>query len=252
MLAMETNKKLSSIANYKLSGKIIGEGAFAKVEIATHHIFNRKVALKITETNKNLDSYMLKNLKREANILAKLNHPNIVQLYEICFGSGFYCLALEYLEGGNLCDLLIKQPNSRLSEYRAKNISQQLTQAITYLHSKRILHRDLKLDNVVLNKSHDQVVIVDFGLSNFYTDGIKLNTHCGSIEYAAPELFDRDNLYDFGVDVWSFGVMVFAMLTGTLPFQLESSQSILIGEIKEGFTKEHLNQLDHISKGKVN
>ena len=94
---METNKKLSSIANYKLTGKIIGKGAFAKVEIATHSVLNRNVALKITETNKKLDPYMLKNLKREAHILAKLNHPNIVQLYEICFGSGFYFPALQYL-----------------------------------------------------------------------------------------------------------------------------------------------------------
>ena len=123
---MDINKKLSSIANYKLTGKIIGEGAFAKVEIATHNVFKKKVALKITTVNKKLDPYMIKNLKRESQILSKLTHPNIVQLYEICYGSGFYCLALQYLEGGNLSDFIINQPDSRLSENKTRNISQQL------------------------------------------------------------------------------------------------------------------------------
>ena len=152
---MEIGKKLSSIANYKLSGNIIGEGAFAKVEIATHTVFKKKVALKITKINKKLDPYILKNLKRESQILSKLTHPNIVQLYEICYASGFYCLALQYLEGGNLCDLLSNQPDSRLSENKTRNISQQLTLALSYLHSKGILHRDLKLENIVLNKTYE-------------------------------------------------------------------------------------------------
>ena len=250
---MEINKKLSSIANYKLTGKIIGEGAFAKVEIATHNVFKKKVALKITTVNKKLDPYMIKNLKRESQILSKLTHPNIVQLYEICYGSGFYCLALQFLEGGNLSDFIINQPDSRLSENKTRNISQQLTLALSYLHSKGILHRDLKLENIVLNKTYDHVVIVDFGLSNFYTNGLKLQTYCGSPEYAAPELFQKDKPYGFGVDVWGFGVMVFAMLTGTLPFEYDTSLSKLISQVKGGLIDKHLNQLKRInlSEGKV-
>ena len=129
----------------------------------------------------------------------------------------------------------------------------QLALAISYLHNKLILHRDLKLDNIVLDKNHERVVIVDFGLSNFWTEGLKQGTHCGSPEYAAPELFDEFKPYGTGVDVWSLGIMMYGMVLGTLPFSLLEDSKVsyrqVMGDIKRGLTNKHREKMSFLSTG---
>ncbi len=173
---MSREQKLASIGNYRLCSKNLGKGTFAKVELATHTIFRKEVALKIIIKSEIKDPYLRKHLYREAEILGRLSHPNVVRLVEICKTTDVYCLVMEYVSGGTLFEYV--QSRGRLPEEEAGVLCKQLVSAIAYLHKMRILHRDLKLENILLDDF--RVVLVDFGLSNFWSPGKWLQTHCGS------------------------------------------------------------------------
>merc|ERR1711990_538955 len=232
---------LSSIGNYKLTPTTLGKGSFSKVALANHVILNKQVALKVVTLHKIKDPYVSKNLKREAAIMAKLNHPNIVSLHEVVSVGDFYCLVLDFYPGGNLCDMIGSQEGFKLQEEIARLLFRQILAGLGYLHSKSIIHRDIKLENILLDETHKKAVIADFGLSNFFDANSRLRTRCGSAEYAAPEIFDRQSSYTQGVDMWSLGVSLYAMLSGRLPFDVEedcSKHQQLIAMINEGFTDE--------------
>ncbi len=262
--------KLVSLGNYRLSSKSLGKGTFAKVELATHTIFHTEVALKVIVKSEIKDPYMKIHLYREASILGRLRHPNIVELIEICKSADIYCLVLEYVPGGTLFDFV--QARGTVPEFQCRIFCKQLISAIAYMHKMRILHRDLKLENILLDGQ--RLVLVDFGLSNTWYPGKQMNTHCGSAgtsvqallgrnlvsfqfsptEYASPELFRKDITYGAGVDVWSFGVILFTMLIGHLPFQNESDKfggrdtiTALIQKITKGLVSSHYKELDRVS-----
>ncbi len=165
-----------SIGNYKLSSTKLGKGTFAKVELAEHVILKKQVALKVVVKSQIRDPYLRKHLNREASILGRLSHPNIVKLIEICKSSDVHCLVLEYVPDGTLFDRL--KEVEFLTERESRQICRQLISAIAYLHKMRILHRDLKLENIMLDG--ERVVLVDFGLSNNWYPGKVMLTHCGS------------------------------------------------------------------------
>merc|ERR1719431_387772 len=132
------------------------------------------------------DPYVKRNLKREAAIMAKLDHPNIVTLHEVVSAGDFYCLVLDFYSGGNLCDMIGNQENFRLGEELSRSLFRQVLSAVGYLHNKNIIHRDIKLENILLDKSHTKAAIADFGLSNFWEPSSKLRTRCGSAEVPLP------------------------------------------------------------------
>ena len=228
----------------------LGEGSFSKVELANHVILNKKVALKVIRIQEIEDPYVKKNLHREAAVMAKLNHPNVVRLHEVCSHSEFFCLAMDFYSGGTICELICQSESGKLDESVAKTYFKQLMDGLSHIHSRGIIHRDIKLENIFLNNDKSIVVLGDFGLSNFWSPGAQLKTRCGSAEYAAPELLDKKQVYTPAIDIWSSGVVLFAMLTGHLPFNAEETcdkVAKLYGQIKNGLSEANLKLLRSIS-----
>eukprot|EP00040_Diaphanoeca_grandis_P021989 m.117649 g.117649 ORF g.117649 m.117649 type:complete len:639 (-) comp28593_c0_seq3:314-2230(-) len=202
-----------SIDNYQL-GKTIGKGNFAKVKVATHTITGTEVAVKIIDKN-NMSESSLAKLLREVKIMKMLRHPNIVELYEVIETEDTLYLIMEYASGGEVFDFLVE--HGRMKEKVARQKFRQILSAVEYCHAQGIVHRDLKAENLLLD--HDMnVKIADFGFSNYYSVGVKLDTFCGSPPYAAPELFQGKKYDGPEVDVWSLGVILYTLVSGSLPF----------------------------------
>ncbi|XP_039386756.1 hormonally up-regulated neu tumor-associated kinase homolog A-like [Mauremys reevesii] len=205
-----------------LVGKMINKGSFAKVMEGLHIPTGEKVAIKVIDKKKaKQDSYVLKNMKREPRIHQMIKHPNIVQLYETLETENFYYMVMELCLGGDLMDRICDK--KKLEEREVRDYTRQIMSAVEHLHRHGIVHRDLKIENFLLDENNN-IKIVDFGLSNTIKfESLSqelLNTQCGSPAYAAPELLAHKK-YGPKVDVWSIGVSTFAMLTGTLPFIVE-------------------------------
>jgi len=177
-------RKLASIGNYQLESLRLGEGSFSKVELAKHLILNKRLALKVIKVGEIEDQYVKKNLHRESAIMAKLNHPNVVRLYEVCSHVEFFCLAMDYYSGGNLCDLVCQSDSSKIEEKTAKVYFNQIVNGLNYIHKQGIIHRDIKLENIFLTHDKKVAVIGDFGLSNFWNAKAHLRTRCGSADRA--------------------------------------------------------------------
>ena len=196
--------------------KPIGEGTFGKVKEGTHILTGEKVAIKILEKDKIQDMSDVERVSREIHILKIVRHPNIIQLYEIIETSKQLYLIMENAENGELFDHIVA--NMRIKEKEACRFFHQLLSGIEYLHKLNIVHRDLKPENLLLDKRNN-IKIVDFGLSNMYKTGEKLKTACGSPCYAAPEMIAGKKYSGIQVDIWSCGVILYAILCGYLPFE---------------------------------
>ncbi|KAM9297912.1 hormonally up-regulated neu tumor-associated kinase homolog A-like [Morus bassanus] len=225
------------VGNY-LVGKMINKGSFAKVMEGLHIPTGEKVAIKVIDKRKaKQDSYVFKNMKREPRIHQMIKHPNVVRLYETLETDNSFYMVMELCLGGDLLDRICDK--KRLAEREVRRYTRQILSAVEHLHCQGIVHRDLKIENFLLDENNN-IKIVDFGLSNTAKfDSLSqelLHTQCGSPAYAAPELLAHRK-YGPKVDVWSIGVSMFAMLTGTLPFTVEPfnikqlHQKMLIGEI---------------------
>ncbi|KAG9351674.1 hypothetical protein JZ751_022925, partial [Albula glossodonta] len=220
------------IGNYRLL-KTIGKGNFAKVKLARHVLTGREVAVKIIDKTQ-LNSSSLQKLFREVRIMKLLNHPNIVKLFEVIETEKSLYLVMEYASGGEVFDYLVAHGRMKEKEARAK--FRQIVSAVQYCHQKCIVHRDLKVsvddkselyslysstsvqaENLLLD-SEMNIKIADFGFSNEFTLGSKLDTFCGSPPYAAPELFQGKKYDGPEVDVWSLGVILYTLVSGSLPF----------------------------------
>ena len=244
------HRKLASIGNYQLLSLRLGEGSFSKVELANHVVLHKKVAIKVIRIREIEDPYVKKNLHREAAVMAKLNHPNVVRLHEVCSHAEFFCLAMDFYSGGTLCELVCQSESGKLDELVAKIYFKQMMDGLNHIHNRGIIHRDIKLENIFLNHDKSVAVIGDFGLSNFWTPGAQLKTRCGSAEYAAPELLDKKKSYTPAIDIWSSGVVLFAMLTGQLPFNAEETcnkVTQLYEQIKMGLSEANFNLLRSVS-----
>ncbi|CAM6039657.1 unnamed protein product [Sphagnum compactum] len=207
--------------NYRL-GKTMGFGAFSKVKSATHSLTGQKVAIKIMNRHKMKD--MEDKVRRELKIMQLVMHPHIVRLYEIIETYSDIYVVMEYVESGDLFDYIVL--NGRLPEEEARHFFQQLIAGVEYCHRNRVVHRDLKPENLLLDAKRRSVKIADFGLSNIMRDGQFLKTSCGSPNYAAPEVIQRRYYAGPEVDVWSCGVILYAMLCGILPFDDENISNL--------------------------
>ena len=206
---------IKKIGNYKL-GSELGSGAFGKVVLGKNILTNQTVAIKI------LDKFILSQtpedyelVHQEISILKIVKHKYIAQLYEILETSQFIFIVIEYCEGKDLMDYILKK--SKLSEKEALKFFQQLINTLLYLHSQNIAHRDIKIDNMLLDKERN-LKLVDFGLSTKYSDDELLNQPCGTVVYAAPEVLDGKDYHGMLADVWSSGIVLYGMISGFLPF----------------------------------
>ena len=169
-------------------------------------------------------------LWREINILREFSHPHINRLYEVIDTPSDIFVVVEYVPGGELFDYIVSR--GRLEEPEARLFFQQIISGVDYCHHNKVVHRDLKPENILLD-DHHQLKIADFGLSNLLVDGCFLRTSCGSPNYAAPEVISGALYSGPEVDVWSCGVILYALLCGTLPFDDENIPS-LFRKIKSG------------------
>ncbi|KAG6868474.1 hypothetical protein C0993_002239 [Termitomyces sp. T159_Od127] len=193
----------------------LGEGEFGKVKLGLHCQWGEEVAVKLIRRGSVDNSVRMSKVERE---IETLKHPNIVRLYDVIETDKYIGIILEYASGGELFDHILA--HRYLRERDAARLFSQLISGVWYIHQKKIVHRDLKLENLLLDR-HRNVIITDFGFANRFehrADDL-MQTSCGSPCYAAPELVISEGLYvGSAVDIWSCGVILYAMLAGYLPF----------------------------------
>ncbi|KAG6826126.1 hypothetical protein H0H92_001045 [Tricholoma furcatifolium] len=196
----------------------LGEGEFGKVKLGLHCQWGEEVAVKLIRRGNVDNSVRMSKVEREIEVLRTLKHPNIVRLYDVIETDKYIGIILEYASGGELFDHILA--HRYLREKDAAKLFSQLISGVWYIHQKKIVHRDLKLENLLLDR-HRNVIITDFGFANRFehrADDL-MQTSCGSPCYAAPELVISEGLYvGSAVDIWSCGVILYAMLAGYLPF----------------------------------
>ncbi|KAI5481153.1 serine/threonine protein kinase Kin4 [Pseudohyphozyma bogoriensis] len=197
----------------------LGEGEFGKVKLGLHsERWGEEVAIKLIKRG-NVDTVQrTEKVKREIDVLKAVKHPNIVRLYDVIETEKYIGIVLEYASGGELFDHILA--HRYLKEKDASRLFAQLISGVAYLHAKKIVHRDLKLENLLLDRNRN-VIITDFGFANRFelAENDLMATSCGSPCYAAPELVVQDGKYvGTAVDVWSCGVILYAMLAGYLPY----------------------------------
>ncbi|KAJ7621226.1 Pkinase-domain-containing protein [Roridomyces roridus] len=228
----ELGKELSSdrirvVGNYTL-GKVIGEGAYGKVRIGTHRLTSARVAIK------QIPKAMSASLTREIHHHRQLHHPHVTQMYEVIATESSIWIVTELCCGGELFDYLVEK--GRLSEDETKIIFGQLCLAVAYLHDKGIVHRDLKLENILLDE-RCRVKLGDFGFTREFERGVYMETYCGTTGYASPEMLQGRKYLGPEVDIWSLGIILYCLLTGTLPFDDDDEnvmrQKIIVGEFED-------------------
>mmetsp|Transcript_25481 Transcript_25481/g.64196 ORF Transcript_25481/g.64196 Transcript_25481/m.64196 type:complete len:365 (+) Transcript_25481:672-1766(+) len=218
-----------TIGPYVLGGTL-GVGTFGKVKLAEHSLTGEKVAIKIVNKLKMETMNMHEKVRREITILQLLHHPHVIRLYELLDTPSDLFMVMEYVPGGELFDHIVHK--LRLRESEGRRFFQQIISGIEYCHLNNIVHRDLKPENLLLD-TNLHVKIADFGLSNRMRTGEFLKTSCGSPNYASPEVVSGKAYAGPEVDVWSCGVVLYALLCGSLPFDDENVPN-LFRKIKHG------------------
>ncbi|OQE82091.1 hypothetical protein PENNAL_c0038G00417 [Penicillium nalgiovense] len=210
-----SSKDLRTVGNYTL-GRLIGKGSFGKVYLASHKLTNgSKVVLKSSSKEDT-------NLVREIHHHRQFLHPHIARLYEVVVTESLVWLVLEYCPGDELYNYLLR--HGPLPVEKVKRIFTQLVGAVAYVHSKSCVHRDLKLENILLDKQ-ENVKLCDFGFTREYEGKASyLQTFCGTICYSAPEMLKGEKYAGEKVDVWSLGIILYALLAGELPYDDDDDQ----------------------------
>ncbi|XP_034479639.1 uncharacterized protein LOC117785638 isoform X2 [Drosophila innubila] len=226
--------KLLRVGYYELE-KTIGKGNFAVVKLATNIVTKTKVAIKIIDKTCLNEEYLSKTF-REIAILKSLRHSHITRLYEVMESQSMIYLVTEYAPNGEIFDHLVA--NGRMKEPEAARVFTQLISAVHYCHLRGVVHRDLKAENVLLDKDMN-IKLADFGFSNHYEEGSPLRTWCGSPPYAAPEVFQGLEYDGPKSDIWSLGVVLYALVCGALPFDgktiLELKSRVVLGKFRIPF-----------------
>ncbi|XP_044045711.1 maternal embryonic leucine zipper kinase [Siniperca chuatsi] len=208
----------------------IGSGGFAKVKLGRHILTGEKVAIKIMNKKDLGDD--LPRVKVEIEAMKNLSHQHVCRLYHIIETSTQIFMVLEYCPGGELFDYIIAK--DRLSEEETRVFFRQIVSAMAYVHSQGYAHRDLKPENLLIDEDHN-LKLIDFGLCAKPKGGLgyELMTCCGSPAYAAPELIQGKAYIGSEADVWSMGVLLFALLCGYLPFD-DDNCMVLYRKIARG------------------
>ncbi|KAJ1410035.1 Serine/threonine-protein kinase, active site [Sesbania bispinosa] len=220
-----TNNPRSIIFNKYEMGRVLGQGNFAKVYHGRNLATNESVAIKVIKKDKLKKERLVKQIKREVSVMRLVRHPHIVELKEVMATKGKIFLVMEYVKGG---ELFAKVAKGKLKEQVARKYFQQLISAVDFCHSRGVTHRDLKPENLLLDENED-LKVSDFGLSALpeqrRSDGMLL-TPCGTPAYVAPEVLKKKGYDGSKADIWSCGVILYALLCGYLPFQGENVMRI--------------------------
>jgi len=223
------------VGRYEL-GRTLGEGTFAKVKFARNLETGENVAIKILDKEKVLKHKMIGQIKREISTMKLIKHPNVIQMHEVMASKTKIYIVLEFVTGGELFDKIATQ--GRLKEDEARKYFQQLINAVDYCHSRGVFHRDLKLENLLLD-ARGVLKVSDFGLSALpeqVRENGMLYTTCGTPNYVAPEVINNKGYDGAKADLWSCGVILFVLMAGYLPFEESNLMSLYKKIIKADFT----------------
>lgn len=210
--------------------KKLGQGTFGKVQLGINKETGQEVAIKTIKKSKIESDADLIRIRREIQIMSSVQHPNIIHIYEVFENREKMVLVMEYAAGGELYDYLSER--KVLAEDEARRIFRQIATACYYCHKHKICHRDLKLENILLDENNN-AKIADFGLSNVFDDQRLLNTFCGSPLYASPEIVKGTPYQGPEVDCWSLGVLLYTLVYGAMPFD-GSNFKRLVKQISQG------------------
>ena len=242
----------NSISEYKFE-KTLGQGSYATVKLAFEKATNKKFAIKIYEKYRLTDHHRMNNVRREISILKKIDHKNIIKLYYALDEKRQIFLITEYIGAMSLHAYLKSKPFRKLEEREAKKLFYQIVQALDYCHSKNIVHRDIKLENILLDEKMT-IKIIDFGFSIIIPSNKKLNIFCGTPSYMAPEIVNKMMYNGHATDVWALGILLYVLLHGNFPFKGVDDKDLFrrIGkgrfEINENLSKESKGLLQMILK----
>ncbi|XP_055738740.1 serine/threonine-protein kinase BRSK2-like isoform X5 [Salvelinus fontinalis] len=229
-----TSKELSVgqsaqyVGPYRLE-KTLGKGQTGLVKLGVHCITGQKVAIKIVNREKLSESVLMK-VEREIAILKLIEHPHVLKLHDVYENNKYLYLVLEHVSGGELFDYLVKK--GRLTPKEARKFFRQIISALDFCHSHSICHRDLKPENLLLDEKNN-IRIADFGMASLQVGDSLLETSCGSPHYACPEVIRGEKYDGRRADVWSCGVILFALLVGALPFDHDNLRQLL-EKVKSG------------------
>ncbi|KAI9469852.1 MAG: kinase-like domain-containing protein [Benjaminiella poitrasii] len=224
-------KKKKEIGEYILC-TTIGRGASGRVKLGIHKSTGEKVAIKmISRSHLTTSSHTAKSVQRELAVLQLLHHPHLVRLRQVLQDNSHVYFVMDYVEGGELFHVLANR--GRLPESEARHLFSQLVSALAWCHSHHISHRDLKPENILLDKEKKNLKVADFGMAAMQPPNLLLSTSCGSPHYASPEIVKGKKYDGKATDVWSCGVILYAMMTGHLPFD-DEHMGRLLAKIKTG------------------
>ena len=225
--------------NFYKYGRVLGKGAFGKVNLALHLASGRLVAIKSFNKKKLTTKRAKRKIKTEIEALSKLRNPFCTQIYDFFETETHILIVMEYV-CGDLLGFIRKR--AKISEPTAKIIFKQIIKGLQYIHKKKIVHRDIKLDNVLIDLTNT-VKICDFGVCRILQPGDVMYEHCGTPAYIAPEIFKDEGYEGFSCDIWSAGVTLYYMLAGVQPFKANK-----IEDLKEIILKGQFEKIEEVSE----
>ena len=230
---VQNNNKIppTTLDFYKIV-KLIGKGAFGKVTLGIHKLTGKHVAIKTIEKSYMKDEFSRRKVFQEVYILKKIRHSNIIRLFEVFESSNHLLMVMEYAGRGDLLQYV--KNKGRLKEKEARYFFKQIVYGLGHCHWRSVLHRDVKLDNILID--HDKgVKIWDFGVSKIIKKHQKIVEQWGTPAYIAPEIIADKGYQGFYVDIWSLGVLLYAMVCGAVPFKANNMQELYKNIMNKGF-----------------
>uniref|UniRef100_H2YPM8 non-specific serine/threonine protein kinase n=1 Tax=Ciona savignyi TaxID=51511 RepID=H2YPM8_CIOSA len=216
------------VGPYRLD-KTLGKGQTGLVKMGIHCTTGKKVAIKVVNREK-LSENVINKVEREIAIMKLIDHPHILGLYDVYENKKYLYLILELISGGELFDYLVRK--GRLTPREARHFFKQIVSAVDFCHHHNVCHRDLKPENLLLDEKNN-IRVADFGMASLQPEGYLLETSCGSPHYACPEVIRGEKYDGRTADVWSCGVILFALLVGALPFDDDNLRHLL-EKVKRG------------------